>query len=115
MDSLFRLFTQLMALQAPLLSEKKSLQCWTCKSAGHTIQFVLLLRQVHNDTMGFLLLRQVVTQTDVCCTVFHTHVTVWAMEPIMTHRTPWLGSTGACDIGKDPAAEHSKKSLTAVC
>lgn len=43
------------------------------------------------------------TQTDVCCTLFHMHVTVWAV----THRTPWLGSTGACDIGNDPAAEHS--------
>ncbi len=116
MESLFRLFTQLMALQAPLLSEKKSLQCWTCKSAEGTIQFMLLLWQVHSDTKGLLLLRQVVTQTYVYLNVFHRHATVWGVEPFMTHQTSRLVSTGACGVGQDQAAEHSaQKSPTAFC
>ena len=65
---------------------------------------------------GVWLLRQVVTQTYVCFTVFHSHVTAWGVEPVMIHQTSWLVSTGACDVRQDQAAEHSaQKSLIAFC
>ena len=37
---------------------------------------------------------------------FISCLTVWGVEPDVTHQTPWLGSTGECGRPQNQVGEH---------
>ena len=38
---------------------------------------------------------------------FMQHLTVWGVEPVVTHQTSWLESTGVCGVRQNQAGENS--------
>ena len=37
---------------------------------------------------------------------FHLCLTVWGVEPDVTHQTSWLGSTGECGVPQNQVGGH---------
>ena len=35
--------------------------------------------------------------------LFISYLTVWGVEPVVTHQTPWLESTGVCGVRQNQA------------
>ena len=41
-----------------------------------------------------------------CSFYFVLHLTVWGVEPVVTHQTSWLESTGVCGVRQNHAVIH---------
>ena len=41
--------------------------------------------------------------------LFVSHLTIWGVEPVVTHQTSWLESTGVCGVQQNQAGGNSAR------
>jgi len=45
---------------------------------------------------------------------YFVHLTVWGVEPVLTHQIPWLESTGVCGVHRNQAVAVAVEKLVGV-
>ncbi len=66
-------------------------------------------KKVYAFACDFVLFLQMSNRFFLIHFFFIQHLTVWGVEPVVTHQTSWLESTGICGVQQNQAGGNSAR------